>query len=80
MKNLRTERVKDAINKKIGKNSFCKEHLARRSVNLGFWYQEHYGVVVDITNIKCRFFSKQLFQRTQQHGGCTKHLRNDKFV
>ena len=47
---------------------------------LDFWYQEHYGAIADITDIKCGFLSKDLLQRTQQRGGCTKHLRNDKFV
>ena len=34
----------------------------------------------EITDIKFGLFSKHLFQRTQQHGGSTKPLSNDKFV
>ena len=34
----------------------------------------------EITDIKCDLLSKNLFERTQQHGGCTKPLGNDRFV
>ena len=34
----------------------------------------------EITDIKFRLLSKHLFQRTQQHGGCTKPLSNAKFM
>ena len=33
-----------------------------------------------IVHIKCGLLSKHLFQRTQQHGGCTKPPSNDKFA
>ena len=31
-------------------------------------------LIVEITDIKCGFLSKHLFQRTQQHGSCKKPL------
>ena len=38
------------------------------------------NVVVETTDIKCGPLSKYLFQRTQQHGSCTKPLGNDRFA
>ena len=35
---------------------------------------------MEITDKKCGLLSKQLFQRTQQHDGCSKLLGNDKYV
>ena len=41
---------------------------------------QHCNVIVEITDIKCRLLSKHLFQGTQEHGGFTKPLGNDKLV
>ena len=40
----------------------------------------HWSVTLEITDIKCRAVSKYFYQRTQQHGGCTKPLRSVKFL
>ena len=48
---------------------------------MDIWYEQHCNVIVEITHIKkCKLPSKHLFQRTQQHGGLTKPLSNNKFV
>ena len=36
------------------------------------WYQEHFEVIVEITDIKCELVSKHLPQKAQQHGNWTK--------
>ena len=38
------------------------------------------SIILEITDIKWRPLSKHLFQRTQQHGDCTRPLGNAKFV
>ena len=69
------ESKRNAISK-----SFYWESLRSRRVILNLWYQHHCNVVVEITDAKCGLLSKLLFQRTQQHGGCTKPLGKDACV
>ena len=41
---------------------------------------QHCNVIMEITEIKYRLFSKHFFQRTQQHGISKKALGNDEFI
>ena len=56
------------------------EHFGSRSFILDLWYQQRCDDIVEIRDIKCGLLSKYLLQKTQQYGGCTKPLGNDKFV
>ena len=43
-------------------------------------YYHHRNIIVKTVDIKWGHLSKHLFERTQQHGGCSKPLGNVKFV
>ena len=73
--------------KSIFKNKICQEKLKRKSFTLDLWYQQHYNVIVEITDTNNGLLSKPFFKKPRQHGGCTKPLGNhgrtwgnDKFV
>ena len=54
---------------------FKKEELF-----LDVWYQQRCNVITEMTDIKWGLLSKLLFQRAQQHVGCTKPQGNDRFL
>ena len=61
-------------------NKFCLKHLRSRTFILDLWYWQHCYFIAEVTDIIYRLLSKHLFQRTQEHDGCTKPLGNDTFV
>ena len=63
----------------INKLNFVDIFVRSRSFISDLWYWQHCNGIVELTDIKRGPFSKHLFQRTQQHGGCTKPLGSDKF-
>ena len=71
----------DSVNETLSANLlFFDKNLRTRSFILNICYWHHGNIIVEITDIKCGLLSKHLFERTQQHGGCTMPLGNNKFV
>ena len=62
----------------------CKRNAINRWI---FWenlrsrsFIVNFNIIVETTDIKLGLLSKHLFERTQQHGNCTKPLGSDLFV
>ena len=70
----------------LGRGSFCPAPSSVSSLKMPVLNRVKPLVLAALkyysgeTNIKCGLPSKYLFQKTQQHGGCTKLLGNDKFA
>ena len=62
--------------KKNVKHSQIETYQQEEAVEVLFWT---FRIIVEMTDMKCRLFSKHLFTTTQQHGSCIKPLGNDKF-
>ena len=70
----------NSVKETLSTNIFLRENLRSGRFILDLYYKQHWGVILEITDIKYKTFSKHLFQRTQQHGDCTKPLGSAKFV
>ena len=71
--------IKENIHK-LKKYKTLLTDLRSRNFVVNLWYQQHWSVTVEITDIKCGLLAEHLFQRRQQHGSFTIPLGNDKFV
>ena len=67
-------------NEIVQKKRYQQIKFLREFKNFWYYNQYHCNIIVEITIIKCGLLSKHLLQCTQQNGGCTKPLGNDKFV
>ena len=72
------ERIKNSYQEKILLRTFKK--YSRSFILDLCGISSILNVIVEIMDVKYGLLSKHLFQRTQQHGGYTKPLGNDKFV
>ena len=78
--NCGTFRKWQSVKETLSANDFFLGNLRSKSFILKLCYQHHRNIILETTDIKYGLLSKHLFERTQQHGGCTKPQGNDLFV
>ena len=78
--NCGTFRKWQSVKETLSANDFFLGNLRSKSFILKLCYQHHRNIIVETTDTKYGLLPEHLFERTQQHGSCTKPQGNNLFV